>query len=58
MKHKGIFKIMAITENIIATAMLMIGSCMMIGQTGNLKQEILINLAGFGMMLFALWDLS
>ena len=58
MKHKRIFKIMAITENIIATAMLMIGSCMMIGQTGDLKQEILINITGFAMMLFALWDLS
>lgn len=58
MKHKGIFKIMAITENIIATAMLMIGSCMMIGQTGDLKQEILINLTGFAMVIFALWDLN
>ena len=58
MKHKRIFKIMAIIENIIATAMLMIGSCMMIGQTGDLKQEILINLTGFAMVIFALWDLS
>lgn len=58
MKHKGIFKIMAIIENIIATAMLIVGSCMTIGQTGNLKQEILINLIGFTMVIFALWDLS
>ena len=55
---KKLFKIMGAIENTIAFTFVVIGSFLVIGQTGDIKQEIIINLIGLGMLAFGLWDLS
>ena len=56
--NKRLFKILSFIENLFATLMIVVGSLMYIGQSGNLKADIVMNLLGLGMLLFGLWDIN
>ena len=56
--NKRLFKILCFIENVFATLMIVVGSLMYIGQSGNLKADIVMNLLGLGMLIFGLWDIN
>lgn len=56
--NKRLFKILSFIENVFATLMIVVGSLMYIGQSGNLKADIVMNLLGLGMLIFGLWDIN
>ena len=56
--NKRLFKTLSFIENVFASLMIVIGSLMYIGQSGDLKADIVMNLLGLGMIIFGLWDIN
>lgn len=54
MKHKRLFKILSRLEDAIAILMIMIGSFLAIGESADLKTEIIVKFVGLALLAIGL----